>query len=164
MNFAKQLNARPKIRSAISLLEVVLSLAILGAAGAMLAQSMQVATDAGIQARDQALAELLAESKMSEMIAGAYPANQSTDFMEIQTVVDPGRWYFKILSQPAVTEGMLTVQVWVTDDPQLQQERPVQVMLTRWMIDPNLGLDVLPEETTETGTSSSTGSSSTGTQ
>jgi type II secretion system protein I len=148
-------------RSALSLLEVVLALAILGAAGAMLAQSMQVATDAGIQARDQALAELLAESKLSEVIAGAYPPNQSTDWMPIQTVVDPGRWHFKIIGQPTMTDGMLGVQVWVTDDPQMQKSRAIQVMLTRWMIDPNLGLDVLPEETTESSTSTS---SSTGTQ
>jgi type II secretion system protein I len=141
-------------RTGLSLLEVVLALAILGAAGAMLAQSMQVATDAGMQARDQALAELLAESKLSEVIAGAYPPNQSTDWMPIETVVEPGRWHFKIVSQPTLTDGMLGVQVWVTDDPQMQKERPLQVMLTRWMIDPNMGLDTLPEDTSTTGTSS----------
>jgi type II secretion system protein I len=148
-------------RTGLSLLEVVLALAILGAAGAMLAQSMQVATDAGMQARDQALAELLAESKLSEVIAGAYPPNQSTDWMPIETVVEPGRWHFKIVSQPTLTDGMLGVQVWVTDDPQMQKERPLQVMLTRWMIDPNMGLDTLPEDTSTTGTSST---SATGTQ
>ena len=148
-------------RTGLSLLEVVLALAILGAAGAMLAQSMQVATDAGMQARDQALAELLAESKLSEVIAGAYPPNQSTDWMPIETVVEPGRWHFKIVSQPTLTDGMLGVQVWVTDDPQMQKVRPLQVMLTRWMIDPNMGLATLPEDTSTTGTSST---SATGTQ
>lgn len=148
-------------RTGLSLLEVVLALAILGAAGAMLAQSMQVATDAGMQARDQALAELLAESKLSEVIAGAYPPNQNTDWMPIETVVEPGRWHFKIVGQPTLTDGMLGVQVWVTDDPQMQKERPLQVMLTRWMIDPNMGLDTLPEDTSTTGTSST---SATGTQ
>lgn len=142
------------VRTGLSLLEVVLALAILGAAAAMLAQSMQVATDAGMQARDQALAELLAESKLSEVIAGAYPPNQNTDWMPIETVVEPGRWHFKIVSQPTLTDGMLGVQVWVTDDPQMQKERPLQVMLTRWMIDPNMGLDTLPEDTSTTGTSS----------
>jgi type II secretion system protein I len=142
------------VRTGLSLLEVVLALAILGAAGAMLAQSMQVATDAGMQARDQALAELLAESKLSEVIAGAYPPNQNTDWMPIETVVEPGRWHFKIVSQPTLTDGMLGVQVWVTDDPQMQKVRPLQVMLTRWMIDPNMGLDTLPEDTSTTGTSS----------
>ena len=55
---SKRLNGKQRL-SGLSLLEVVLALAILGAAGAMLAQSMQVATDAGVTARDQALAELL---------------------------------------------------------------------------------------------------------
>lgn len=149
-------HVRHPLRKALSLLEVVLALAILGAAGAMLAQSMQVATDAGVAARDQALAELLVESKMSEVIAGAFPPNQSTDWMPIETVVEPGRWHFKIVGQPTMTDGMLAVQVWVTDDPQMQSERPVQVMLTRWMIDPNMGLDVLPEDTS-TGSASATG-------
>ena len=149
-------HVRHPLRKALSLLEVVLALAILGAAGAMLAQSMQVATDAGVAARDQALAELLVESKMSEVIAGAFPPNQSTDWMPIETVVEPGRWHFKIVGQPTMTDGMLAVQVWVTDDPQMQSERPVQVMLTRWMIDPDMGLDVLPEDTS-TGSASATG-------
>lgn len=151
-------------RNGLSLLEVVLALAILGAAGAMLAQSMQVATDAGMQARDQVLAELLAESKLSEVIAGAYPPNQNTDWMPIETVVEPGRWHFKIVNQPTMTDGMLGVQVWVTDDPQMQRERPIQVMLTRWMIDPNLGLDTLPEDTSTTDTSGTSSSSATGSQ
>jgi len=137
----------------LSLLEVVLALAILGAAGAMLAQSLQVATDAGVTARDQALAELLAESKLSEVIAGAYPINQNIDWTPIQTVVDSGRWHFKIVSQPTMTEGMLAVQVWITDDPQMQTARPMQVMLSRWMIDPNMGLDTLPEDTSSTAAS-----------
>jgi type II secretion system protein I len=149
------------LKPGLSLLEVVLALAILGAAGAMLAQSMQVATDAGMQARDQALAELLAESKLSEVIAGAFPPNQNTDWMPIETVVEPGRWHFKIVNQPTLTEGMLGVQVWVTDDPQMQKERPIQVMLTRWTIDPNMGLDVLPADSSTSGTAST---SSTGTQ
>ncbi len=147
-------------RLGLSLLEVVLALAILGAAGAMLAQSMQVSTDAGLQARDLAVAELLAESKMSEVIAGAYPPNQNTDWMPIATVVDQGRWYFKIFSQPAVSEGMLTVQVMVTDDPQMQKERPLQFALTRWLIDPNLGLDTPPEDSSSSSASGSGTSSS----
>jgi type II secretion system protein I len=152
-----------KTRSALSLLEVVLALAILGAAGAMLAQSMQVATDAGLQARDQAVAELLAESKMSEVIAGAFPPNQSSDWMPVVTTVDPGKWYFRIQSQPALVQGMLMIQVQVTDDPQMQKERPLQFILTRWMIDPSLGLDTPPEDdsSTTTGTGSGTGTSAT---
>jgi type II secretion system protein I len=150
-----------KTRSALSLLEVVLALAILGAAGAMLAQSMQVATDAGLQARDQAVAELLAESKMSEVIAGAFPPNQSSDWMPVVTTVDPGKWYFRIQSQPALVQGMLMIQVQITDDPQMQKERPLQFILTRWMIDPSLGLDTPPEDSSSTtsGTGSGTGSS-----
>jgi len=152
-----------KTRNALSLLEVVLALAILGAAGAMLAQSMQVATDAGLQARDQAVAELLAESKMSEVIAGAFPPNQSSDWMPVVTTVDPGKWYFRIQSQPALVQGMLMIQVQITDDPQMQKERPQQFILTRWMIDPSLGLDTPPEDdsSTTTGTGSGTGTSAT---
>jgi type II secretion system protein I len=152
-----------KTRNALSLLEVVLALAILGAAGAMLAQSMQVATDAGLQARDQAVAELLAESKMSEVIAGAFPPNQSSDWMPVVTTVDPGKWYFRIQSQPALVQGMLMIQVQITDDPQMQKERPLQFILTRWMIDPSLGLDTPPEDASSTtsGTGSGTGTSAT---
>jgi type II secretory pathway pseudopilin PulG len=152
-----------KTRNALSLLEVVLALAILGAAGAMLAQSMQVATDAGLQARDQAVAELLAESKMSEVIAGAFPPNQSSDWMPVVTTVDPGKWYFRIQSPPALVQGMLMIQVQITDDPQMQKERPLQFILTRWMIDPSLGLDTPPEDASSTtsGTGSGTGTSAT---
>ncbi|MEY4565690.1 MAG: hypothetical protein RLY14_660 [Planctomycetota bacterium] len=159
----RNLTIYKKTRSALSLLEVVLALAILGAAGAMLAQSMQVATDAGLQARDQAVAELLAESKMSEVIAGAFPPNQSTDWMPVVTTVDPGKWYFRIQSQPALVQGMLMIQVQITDDPQMQKERPLQFILTRWMIDPSLGLDTPPEDdsSTTSGTGSGTGSSAT---
>ena len=51
---------------------------------------------------------------------------------------------------------MLGLRLGITDDPQ-KTTMPVELFyVVRWVIDPNLGLDVLPEQTDAAGASGST--------
>lgn len=160
--------------SGLSLLEVVLALAILGAAVAVMTQALQVAADAAIRTREVAAAELLAESKMAEVIAGSIPVNQSvTSWTQeaSKSATSKSVWYYKMISTPAAMQGILSVQIQVTNDPERTTGQPIDFTLVRWVIDPNLGLDALPQESTDpnaasgsntAGTGNSTGNNSAG--
>ena len=70
-------------RQGLSLLEVVLALAILAMTAALLSQLTRQATDNAMASQRQADAQILCESTMAEILAGAIPM-QSTDWTPIQ--------------------------------------------------------------------------------
>lgn len=137
------------LRSALSLLEVVLALAILGISTAMLAQAIQIASTSGLYARQYTQAQLVAESKMSEVIAGLVPIGSASTWTPVMMPFSDTTWNFMVVQNIAEMQGMMSIQVIVTNDPMGATTQPVTYSLTRWIIDPNLGLDVPPEETTE---------------
>jgi len=136
-----------ELRSAISLMEVVLSLAILGVASAYLAQAMQLAAQNAVQAQRLAQAELVAESVMNQMIAGVIPA-QPVGWTPYTNSTSSGKWNYCLTSVASETIGTIGLQVGVQEPiaGTLTGMQPADLVANRWIIDPSLGLDVLPAE------------------
>ena len=148
---------RAKLRRAgLSLLEVVLALTILAVSAALLAQVTKQATDNGMMSQRLSIAQMLCESKMSEVLAGAIPLTSSS-WTQITDSGRRGSWYYKIQTSTAERPNMIGVRLSVTDQPDSTTYNPELFFIVRWMIDPSLGLDTPPTSTT--GTSSGGGSS-----
>jgi general secretion pathway protein I len=149
-------------RSGLSLLEVILALAILAMSVALLSQITKQSTDNGLMAQRLATAQMLCESKMSEVLAGAIPLT-ATPWTPITDSLRNGNWNYQIQTVTAQQKDMVGVRLSVTDQPDTTTENPELFFIVRWMIDPNLGLDTLPQSTDTGGSStSSTGSGAAG--
>jgi len=147
---------RRSIRSGLSLLEVVLALAILAMSVALLSQITKQATDNGLMAQRLAMAQMLCESKMSEVLVGAIPVQGNT-WTEITDSGVRGSWYYQIQTVTAERKDMVGVRLSVSDQPNSTTENPELFFIVRWMIDPNLGLDQAPQSS-DTGTASGSAS------
>ena len=144
---------RRKMRTGLSLLEVVLALSILAVSAALLAQITKQATDNGMMAQRLATAQMLCESKMSEVLAGAIPLTAS-GWTSITDSGRKGNWQYQIKTESASRPNMIGVRLSVTDQPDSTTSNPELFFIVRWMIDPSLGLDTLPQTSTATGSSS----------
>ena len=125
-----------KRRDGITLLEVILAIAILGSSMAMISELVRVGSVSAARARDYTNAQLICESKLNELIAGAIPIAAATQ----QQVADMGLvdlWYFSVVVNPLDTEGLVAVQVLVEKGVE-QGQRPMTFSLMRWMVDPAL--------------------------
>ena len=133
-----------KPRAGLSLLEVVLALTILAVAAALLAQVTTQSTNNGLMAQRLSTAQMLCESKMSEVLAGAIPLSSSG----WTQITDSGRrsnWYYQIQTTTAERPNMIGVRLSVTDQPDATTGNPELFFIVRWMIDPSLGLDTPPD-------------------
>jgi type II secretion system protein I len=126
-------------RDGFSLLEVILAMAILFAAIAVLGELARSGTRSAGSARDLTQAQLLCESKMSEITAGLAPleAVQPTAFES--TTGGPPEWLFAVDVAPLDQEGLIQVVVIVEQNPQVAR-KPVHYSLVRWMLDPGMEL------------------------
>jgi type II secretion system protein I len=148
---------RHRCKTGMSLLEVVLALAILAMSAAILATIARTATDNGLIAHRLATAQILAESKMAEVVTGAIPLQGAGGWMPITDTVPQGTWYYQLQTESAARKDMVGVRLSVTDQAGVDENKEM-FYIVRWMIDPSLGLDTPP---TQTGTNSTgTGSSS----
>jgi uncharacterized membrane protein YgcG len=138
----------------ISLLEVILALSILALSVALLSQITKQATDNGLMARRLATAQMLCESKMAEVLAGAIPVQGNT-WTRISDGGVSGEWYYQIQTVTAQRKDMVGVRLSISDDPNTTTQNPELFHVVRWMIDPNLGLDKAPQSATGTSGSSS---------
>lgn len=148
-------------RAGLSLLEVVLALTILAVAAALLAQITKQATDNGLLAQRLSTAQMLCESKMSEVLAGAIPL-QASSWVPITDSGRKGNWNYQIQTITAQRPNMIGVRLSVTDRPDTTTGNPELFFIVRWMIDPSLGLDTLPATDATSSTGSSSGSSKSG--
>ncbi len=140
---------RKSRRAGLSLLEVVLALSILAVAAGLLAQITKQATDNGLLAQRLATAQMLCESKMSEVLAGAIPLTSSS-WTQI-TDSGNGKFYYRIQAETAARPNMIGVRLGVTDQPDSSATNPELFFIVRWMIDPSLGLDTPPTASASTG-------------
>ncbi len=143
-------------RSGLSLLEVVLALSILAVSAALLTQITKQATDNGLMAKRLSTAQMLCESKMSELLAGAIPLTPA-GWTPITDSGRTGNWHYQVQTESAARPNMIGVRLSVTDQPDSTTSNPELFFIVRWMIDPNMGLDVLPDPTTSTTGSGSSG-------
>lgn len=162
----KSMNRQPQRlskRRALSLLEVILALAILGVACAFMAQAMRLATNNALSAQRQAQAELAAESVLSQVVAGIIPMQPSSAWTPVGTSASSSNWSYMLGQVNCEVENMVGVQIMVKDMTNQDTTAPADLSVIRWMIDPALGLDTPPTtdstgQSTQGGTSSGTGS------
>ncbi len=108
-------------------------------------------------ARDLARAQILCESKMSEVVSGITAAS-AVDNAPFDPTIEPGtendpNWVYSIAtdSQSPGIQGLISVRVTVTRDVPAGQH-PIEFSLVRWMPDPNA------QQESSSGTSGSNGS------
>ncbi len=104
---------------------------------------------AAAQARDLTQAQILAESLLSEMTAGIYPAEP---FGPME--VEPG-WMASAFLQPTMHQGI--VQMIVIVEETSPSRRAARYELSRWMRDPTLEIPTEPTEEASQGSAESGG-------
>ncbi len=112
-------------------MEVILALAIFGLAIAFIGELVRLGSRGAAAARDLAIAQLLCESKLAEIAAGAV----APEPYSLTPFEEEPEWLYAIDVQPAQQQGLLAVVVTVQQDNP-ESSRPVSFSLTRWIVDP----------------------------
>lgn len=124
-----------------SLLEMILALALLGTSLGILAQVAMTGTDAALEAEQLSQARMIAQSRLAEILAnGVTPAAvppSPTEAMDSSSTVN---WQYQVDVVPAPMDGMLAIRVNVQALDEDGGPPVAQYSITRWMIDPALGL------------------------
>lgn len=122
----------------VTLLEVILAIAILGGSLAILGEMVRVGSRASRSARLISSAQMLAESLAAEITAGV-AAPESTEGLVEQ--FGGSSWAYTVQVQQVEQQGLLSIVVTVQDQLD-ESELPTSYTLTRWMIDPEVELDM----------------------
>jgi hypothetical protein len=122
-------------RRALSLLEVILAIAILGGALAVLGELMRLGARSAAQARDLTTAQLFCESKLNELTAGIEEPVATSS----QPLDESGEWLYTVEPETIDEQGLISIRVTVTQSPEAAA-RPVLFSLTRWIVDPAVEL------------------------
>ena len=138
-----------------TLLEIILSLAILAGALAALGEVMRLADQNAANAEDETQAQILAASLMDELVAGSRDLTAVSQAL-FDEDTDP-IWVYSIDLEPTPYDELIAVRVRVEQnlDPRLQ---PVHFELVRWLPNP----DFTPADTGDQQSDSSNSSSSAG--
>jgi general secretion pathway protein I len=113
-----------------TLLEVILALVILGGALAIFGEVLQLANRNATDARAESQAQLLAESVMDQILAGALDvSNASRQPLE---VVDATPWLYSVAIGTTDRLGVIPVDVIVEQDLE-PRYNPVKFRLLRWL-------------------------------
>ena len=134
-------------RRGFSLLEILLALAILGGSLAVLSQIVGTGSDAARSAKELAMARLLCQSKLAEVLVSAtsvMPAMVPSTPVPSPDSESDTVFNFAVDVAPAAMDGLLAIRVSVEavnsegDGPSL-----ANYSITRWILDPTLGLEQL---------------------
>lgn len=141
-------------KGGFTLLEVILAIAILLSSLAAIGHLVFNAYQNALRIKNLTRAQLICEAILAELNAGSLALETIADapVEDIDDTVEPG-WLYTIDIAQLDTNGLLSVQVTVSQDPSLVA-RPVQFTLTQWMIDPTVEF-IQPGETTTEGTDNS---------
>lgn len=113
-----------------TLLEVVLSLAILAGAVAVLGEIMRAAGRSASDAQAETRAQLLACSLMDEMVTGVLePTEQTQVALDVDDVAP---WVYSVTFGTINIEGLMAVELVVEQDLE-KQFNPVRYRLVRWL-------------------------------
>jgi type II secretion system protein I len=143
-----------------SLLEVILSLAILAGSLAALGEVMRQSDRNASLSTDETQAQIIASTIMDELIAGYRPATAAN-----QTVYDPEddpAWLYSVEIENTSYAELVGVRVMVEQqlDEQLQ---PAKYELVRWLMNPDFVAQAASQNDTSTSSGSSSSSSSSST-
>jgi general secretion pathway protein I len=166
-------------RRGLTLLEVMISLAILGTSLAALGELIRIGADAADRATELTEAQFICDSVLAEIKSGVRQLVSITE--EPYTITAPGMatsvgtgldtsmdmeetgWLYTVIFDSVDDQGLMYVEVTVMQD-RLDGRAPAMVTLTTWMIDPMLDseaepedLEALEEEMSGTSTDSATG-------
>ena len=126
-----------RTRRAISLLEVILSLAILGMAMASLGELARIGLRNARVACDKSQAALLCESRMAEILAaGTLPDTVQSEQLDNPSDPTGPAWLCSVAVESTDQDALVAVRVTVIQDLPLEK-RPVEFSLVRWMVDPD---------------------------
>lgn len=137
---------RRRFPRGFSMLEILLALAILGGSLAVLSQIADIGMSAARESRDLAASRILCQTKLSEVLldamSGIAPQSVSTAPFDVPFDSQSSSVYqYSVTVQPAPIDGLLAIQVLVESvDPDNGAVR-TRYALTRWTIDPTLGLE-----------------------
>ncbi len=124
-------------RAGLSLLEVILSIAILGGAMVVIGQLFNLGYRSALQVRMRSDANLLCDSKMAELAAGVLPVTSSGN----QQIPESPGWNYSVDVQPSQQIGLLIATVTVEQNAEVSSV-PVSMSIVRFLPDP----DYDPEE------------------
>ena len=127
-------------RAGLSLLEVILSIAILGGAMVMIGQLYHLGYRSALQARMRNDANIIADAKMAELAAGVLPL-ESSGGSEIPE--NPG-WSYSVDLQSSLQLGLFLATVTVSYGDE-SSTVPTSLSIARFIPDP----DYEPEEDEE---------------
>ncbi len=144
-------------QAAMTLLEVILAIAILGGSLAVLGEIVRAGTRAARGAKTLSTAQLLADSLAAEICATTTTPETSEGIVENFGGM---RWAYTTQVEQVEQQGLLGIVVTVREDLDLTQQ-PVTFSLVRWMIDPQTELDLEAAAAEMAAASSSSESSST---
>ncbi|MBN2477372.1 MAG: prepilin-type N-terminal cleavage/methylation domain-containing protein [Pirellulales bacterium] len=141
------MRSTPPDRAGFSLLEVILAVTILMGSAVVLAELAGIGRQHYTDAEDLAAAQLICESKLQEILAGA----AAPEIVEDRPVPDVPGWLYSVEIEPADAVarrlGLATLRVTVSREPLEQRgmEQPTGVRrgprcaLSRWIPDPAPG-------------------------
>lgn len=134
-------------RSGLSLLEVILSLAILGVAMVAIGHLFNLGFRSAADVQLRSEANMIADSTMAEVAAGVLEFGASGGSVESNPL-----WKYEIDSQDSSQPGLKSVTVRVSLEDNTNSN--ISVSLVRLMVDP----DFEPEQEISTGSSLGSGS------
>lgn len=136
---------RTKKRDGFSLLEIMLSLAILGGSLAVLSRIMDTGVSAAIESRSLAQARLACQAKLSEVLmdagSGIQPQTVISVPMESFDSSSTSPMNYSVEVAPASIDGLLAIRVSVEVQNGTGTASIANYSLTRWAVDPALGLE-----------------------
>ena len=144
-------------RSAFTLFEVILALAILVGAMAVLGELVRGGLISARRARDLSRATLIAEAKVAQLVAGI----QAPEPVAAMMVEDDytGEWFYSLEVSQTTSPELLAVRVTVERNAP-GERNPVSCSLVRWVKSPDAA--AATSATSSSSSSSSSGSSSGG--
>ncbi len=137
MTRGRQRFRRSAARAGLSLLEVILAIAILGGSIAVIGELVRLGARQAEEARELTIAQLLCESVLEEIAAGVIAPEAVGD---VPFELDP-RWSYSIDVGSLDNPDLLQVTV-MAQQVDGSREIPLYYSLTRWILDPNLELEL----------------------
>lgn len=127
-------------RQGLSLLEVILAIAILGGSLAVIGELIRIGTISAGRAEHLSKAQLIAESRISEVTSGAHPLQGVSQ----SPSPEDDSWLYTIDVAASETEGLLYVEVTVEQDS-AQYANPLSIKIGRLLVDPQYVEELIAE-------------------
>lgn len=154
----------PTQRSAFSLIEVILALAILAISLPMLGRLVGLGFQNARQSDGLSEAQMLAETVMEGIALGLIQPDPVIDqnismMTDLNTfsVEQDTEWVYSINWEPAPVDGLVMMMVQVRRSEALSASQSNTFQIVRWMRDPALALEELPETSDGAPTETPTG-------